>query len=301
MIIKTLSISFVIMIALLLPINSYCAEVVKVRNIAAIYFDSRAGGMKQPEGVGCSGKPPLIVADTGNGRLLRYTFEDGRVNGGDEIKVEQITYPVRVQLTSQGDILVLDGKKRRIVRLSPEGTFKGYVEPAGVSSQLVPMSFAVDNADNLYLLDVFSGRVVELDQTGKFLRQIDFPEKYGFMSDLAVDIKGTVFVVDSVDARVFSASKDAKVLSPVTGNLEEYMNFPIGLAVDNRGVMYLSDQNGSGVVIVSADGSFQGRPVIFGWRDGLVRYPSQICVSDKDLLFVADRDNSRIQIFSLIR
>ncbi len=299
--IKTLSRNLVIISALLMPLGAFGAEVVKVRHADTIYFDARGGGMKQPDGIGCSGKLPLIVADTGNGRLLKYTYEGGKVAGGDEIKVDQITYPVRVQLTSQGDILVLDGKQRRIVRLSPEGTFKGYVDPAGVSPAVVPMSFAIDNADNLYLLDVFSGRVVVLDQTGKFLRQIDFPEKYGFMSDIAVDMKGMVFLLDSVNAMVFSAAKDAKGFSAVTGNLKEYMNFPISLAVDNRGVMYLSDQNGSGVVVVGADGSFQGRAVIFGWKDGLVRYPSQICVNDKDKLFVADRDNSRVQIFSLIR
>lgn len=287
--------------ALLMPLSVFGAEAVKVRHSDTIYFDASGGAMKQPDGIGCSGKQPLIVADTGNGRLLKYTDEGGKIAGGAEIKVDQITYPVRVQVTSQGDILVLDGKQRRIVRLSPEGTFKGYVDPSGVSSAVVPMSFAIDSTDNLYLLDVFSGRVVELDQTGKFVRQIDFPEKYGFISDLAVDFKGTVFVLDSVDAMVLSATKDAKSFSAVTGNLKEYMNFPISLAVDNRGMMYLSDQNGSGVVVVGADGSFQGRAVLFGWRDGLVRYPSQICVSDKDKLFIADRDNSRVQIFSLIR
>jgi len=299
--IKTLLRSVVMISALLSPLGAFGAETVKVRHADTIYLDARGGGMKQPEGIGCSGKPPLIVADTGNGRLLKYTYEDGKIKGGDEIKVDQLTYPVRVRITSQGDILALDGKQRRIVRLSPEGVFKGYIDPVGVSSEIVPMSFAVDSADNLYLLDVFSGRVVELDQTGKFIRQIDFPEKYGFISDLTVDSRGTVFLLDSVDAMVYSATKDAKGFSPITKDLKEYLNFPISLAVDNRGIMYLSDQNGSGVVLVGADGSFQGRAVIFGWRDGLVRYPSQICVSDKDQLFIADRDNNRVQIFSLMR
>jgi len=100
---------------------------------------------------------------------------------------------------------------------------------------------------------------------------------------------------------IFSAAKDAKVFSPLSASLEEYMNFPVSMDVDSRGIMYLSDQNGSGVVIVGADGAFQGRSVVFGWKEGLVRYPSQICVSDRDQLFIADRENSRVQIFTLMR
>lgn len=298
---KSILRSLVITGLLLLPLSAFGAETVKIRYAATISVDAKGNGIKLPDGVGCSEKFPLIIADTGNGRLLKYTYEDGKVRGGDEIKVDQLTYPVRVEINSKGDILALDGKQRRIVQLSPEGAFKGYVDPVGVSSALVPKSFRLDSADNVYILDIFSNRVIVTDAAGKFIRQIDFPEKYGFMSDVAVDIKGTVLLVDSVNAMVFSAAKDAKVFSPLSRSLEENLNFPVSLAVDSRGIIYLSDQNGSGVVILGPDGTFQGRPLVFGWKDGLVRYPSQICVSEKGGLFVADRENSRLQIFNLIR
>ncbi len=293
----------IVISAFALPLSSFGAETVKLRHAATIYFDSKGAGLKRPEGVACGEGPSFIVADTGNGRLLRYSFQDGAPKGGDEFKVDQMSYPLRLQLSSKGDIFALDGKQRRIVHLGPDGAFKGYVDPAGLpsSAPFVPRSFKLDSADNIYILDIFSARVLVLDPSGKFVRQMDFPEKYGFFSDLAVDSKGTIYLLDSVDAVVYTAPKDAKEFSPLSKKLEEYVNFPSSMTVDGRGTIYLSDQNGSGVVILGPDGSFMGRSLVFGWKDGLLRYPSQLCTNEKGEFFVADRENNRVQIFTVIR
>jgi hypothetical protein len=37
-----------------------------------------------------------------------------------------------------------------------------------------------------------------------------------------------------------------------------------------------------------------------GWKEGLLNYPSQLCVNDRGEIFVADTNNSRIQIFAEI-
>ncbi len=293
----------VVISALAVPLSSFGAEAVKLRHAATIYFDSKGGGLRIPEGVACGEGPSFIVADTGNGRLLRYSLQDGVPKGGDEFKVDQMTYPERLQLSSKGDIFALDGRQRRILHLGPDGAFKSYVDPVGMpaSEAFVPRSFKLDRADNIYILDIFSARVIVLDPSGKFVRQMDFPEKYGFFSDIAVDSKGTIYLLDSVDAVVYSAPKDAKEFTPVSKKLEEYVNFPSNMIVDGRGMIYLSDQNGSGVVILGPDGSFLGRSLVFGWKDGLLRYPSQLCTNDKGEFFVADRENNRVQIFTVIR
>ena len=147
------------------------------------------------------------MGDTGNDRLLQYTFQDKSLKAGGEIKIPQLSNPIRVQVNSKGEIFALDGKKRRILRLSPEGAFKGYVDPEGVPSPstFVPRSFKIDRNNNIYILDVFTGRVLVLDPEGKYQKQIPFPKDYGFFSDLSVDSKGTLFLVDCVKAMVFSS------------------------------------------------------------------------------------------------
>jgi len=297
--------AFIVLIVAILPfpIKTFSAETVKFRHLQSIYFDEKQGGLKQPEGVACSEKGLLIVGDTGNDRLLRYSYSDRSLKAGAEIKVQQLSNPIRLQMNSKGEIFALDGKKRRIIRLNPDGTFKGYVDAEGVPSPstFVPRSFKIDRNNNIYVLDIFSARVLVLNSEGKYQKQIPFPKDYGFFSDLAVDSKGTLLLIDCVKAMVFSAAKDSNSFSPLTKDLREYLNFPTSITTDNRGTVYIVDQNGSGIVILGQDGSFQGRQLNMGWNEGLLYFPSQMCINDNGEVFIADRDNSRVQIFSLVK
>ena len=159
---------FIVVMVLALPLSSFGAEAVKLRLAATASVDSKGGGLKLPEGVGCGEGPSFIVADTGNGRLLRFSFEENAIKGGEEFKLDQLSHPVRVQLGPGGEIFVLDGMQRRISHLSADAVFKGYVDPAGLpgSSAFVPRSFKIDSAGNVYILDIFSERVIVLDPAG---------------------------------------------------------------------------------------------------------------------------------------
>ncbi len=275
---------------------------VKLRHIVSVYQDAQQKGLKQPEGVACGKNSQLVVADSGNGRLVRYTFQSESLLAGLDIKVPQLTYPVRVQIDGRGNILALDEKQRRIVRFSPEGEFRGYVEPAGMpaAATLVPRSFKVAGNGNLYVLDIFSANVVVLDAEGKFLKKIPFPDHYGFISDLAVDFTERVLLIDSVESIVYAAPKDANKFVPLTQSMKENVNFPTSITTDKKGIIYLVDQTGGDVIIIGQDGAFQGRLMGMGWKEGLLRYPSQACIDDEGELFIADRSNNRVQIFKIV-
>jgi len=278
-------------------------ERTRLRHVTSIYFDEKGASLRQPEGVACDDKSTLVVGDTANNRLLRYTVEERTIKPAGEIRAAELTNPIRVQLSSKGEIFALDGKERRIARLGTGGDFKGYLIPEGLPSptNFVPRSFKIDRNDNLYLLDVFSSRVLVLGPDGKYQRHLELPKDVGFISDLAVDFKGTVFLLDSVKATVSVAAKDAKEFSPLTKNLREHLSFPTSITTDSRGVLYVVDENGGGVVIVGQDGSFLGRQLAMGWNEGLLYYPSQICSNEKGEMFIADRGNSRVQVFSIVR
>ena len=295
--------SFLVLTILLFPFQSFSAGGVKFRHIQSIYFDEKGIGLKEPEGVACNEKTLLVVGDTANDRLLLYNFQERSLKAGSEIKIPQLSNPIRVQINSRGEIFALDGKKRRIIRLSPEGAFKGYVDAEGVPSPsaFVPRSFKIGADNNIYILDVFSARVLMLNSESKYQKQIPFPQSYGFFSDLSVDVKGTLMLVDCVKAMVFSAPKGSDRFSPLTKSLREYLNFPTNITTDNRGIIYVVDENGSGIVILGQDGSYLGRQLSMGWNEGLLYYPAQMSITDKGEAFIADRGNSRIQIFTLIR
>lgn len=275
----------------------------RLRYLAAVYLDEKGTGMRQPEGVACNDRSTLIVGDTGRSRLLRYTVEDRSVKPAGEIVAPQLSAPLRVQINSREEVLALDGKQRRILRFGPKGEFRDYLSPEGVPGPtgIVPRSFKVDRADNIYVLDVFSARVLVLDPGGKYLSQIGFPKEYGFFSDLAVDGRGGIFLLDALEATVYRAQKDAREFAPLAKSLRGHLSFPTSMVVDSRGILYLADEHGGGIVLLGQDGSVLGRQLAMGWNEGLLSYPSQLCLNDKGQLFVADRGNSRVQVFAVVR
>jgi sugar lactone lactonase YvrE len=265
--------------------------------MAPIYVDGKGAGIRQPEGVACRGNA-LVVADTGNGRLLRYTIAGENWTPGGEVVLSQLPSPIRVDVNSKGEILALDGSSRKIARIASSGEFLGYVAPAGeVQGAIVPRSIRLDGQDNLYLLDVFSARVLVLDPSGKVQREIPFPKGYGFLSDLAVDAGGNVYLLDSVRKRVYKVAKNSSEAIPLTGSLQEEAYFPTSIATDKQGTIFLVDQNGSGVVILGPDGSFRGRRLSMGWKEGFLRYPAQMCITENGTAFIADRGNNRVDGF----
>jgi len=300
---ERLIITILFLSVMMAPVSSFGAEVKAFRHILSVYSDDKDGALKMPEGIACNDKADLVVADTGNGRLLRYKFQDGKLSGGTEVKAAEMPYPVRLQLNSKGEIFALDEKLRRIVKLSTAGAFAGYVEPQGVPApdKVIPRSFKLDANDNVFVLDIAGNRVLVLDPAGKYLRHIQFPKKYGFFSDLAVTANGDIFLLDSVNAAVFTAAKGSAAFTPLTKDLPEYAAFPTYITTDNRGALYLVDEHGNAIITLGLDGSFLARRLVMGWRDGQLNYPEQICLAGGNTIFIDDRNNNKVQIFEILK
>lgn len=277
------------------------AGAIKIKWVTSIYADASGVGLKYPEGVAC-GSDFIVVADTGNNRLVRYTYRDESVIPDAEFSVPR-SVPIIVQLNAKGDVYFLDGRERRIVKIGATGEEEGPVKPKSVpsSKEIIPKSFRIDDRGNIYILDIFSAQVLVLDADEQYLRRIPFPERFGFFSDLEIGGQGQVFLLDSVEAVVYSAAEDSKTFSPMTASLKDVMNFPVRMTIDDQGILYLVDQNGSGLGIIGQDGSFLGRKLGLGWNQSGLYYPSQSCISGNGSVFIADRNNSRVQMFMIDR
>lgn len=280
------------------PAGAHAQSVAFVHD-TSIYIDAKEAPLKAPEGVACTDGGYVVVADTGNQRLLVYAYKDARLSGGTEVKLVQLTSPVRVQVDAKGNVLALDGKTRKIVKVSATGTFDGTLDPKGLddAGKIVIGAFKLGPKGDVVLLDVAGHRAVVLDGAGAFQRQVEIPAEAGTVMDVAEDTTGTLFAIDAVNARVWAAEKDTKAFKPLTPSMKDRMSFPTYITA-GRGRLMVVDQNGNGVVLLGVDGSYQGRQLSVGWSDGLVYYPAQICATDAGAVFVADRYNNRVQVFS---
>lgn len=289
-------------LAALLAAGGARAQSLALKPEVAVYQDSKEAPLKAPEGVACREDGAVLVADTGNGRFLRFTWKDGLLSSGTELKVTQVTAPGDVQLDPSGaGFLVLDRKEKRIARVDGSGALSGWLDPKGMTKgSVVPVSFAVGADGLVMLLDGAASTVLVLDLHGTVKRKLPLPRDGAVFTAVTAGANGTVYAVDAVAARVWSAPKDAKELKPFTEPLKGYMNFPGHLVATARGLVVV-DQNGSGLVVIGQDGSYLGRQLSMGWSAGLVYYPGQVCVTAGGDVFVADRGNNRVQVFSAAR
>lgn len=75
---------------------------------------------------------------------------------------------------------------------------------------------------------------------------------------------------------------------------------PVSLA-GSKGTLLVAESETSSLVAFGRDGTFLARPATAGWAEGALNHPAQICINDQDEVFVADRENSRVQVFALVR
>lgn len=290
-----------VVVALLGTVSAGAAEVLKLRHAATLYADAQGVPLRWPQGVGCGAAGVILVADSGNGRILKVEVSGALALVTGIVTLPELVYPVRVDGDSSGNLVVLDGKSRALARVGADGTFRGWIEVPRVEGAAAPVvrAFALAPGGAIVVLDVAGGRVLRLDAGGALERAIDLPAEARGPVDVAVDGRGAIFLLDGVGRKVFVARPGDTAFAPHSGSLAEDLDFPGALDADVSGRLLVTDEHGGGVVILGPDGSFRGRQSAYGWKDGLLRYPSDLCSNGRGLLAIADRENQRVQVFTV--
>ncbi|ADG81951.1 6-bladed beta-propeller [Thermincola potens] len=163
---------------------------------------------------------------------------------------------------------------------------------------------AVDVADNgdIYVADTLNNQIKIFDKEGKFKKSFGGRELFYLPSDLVIGPEG-IFVADSKNSRIqlFSLEGDFRktFVSPEIGRQIGAM-IPVALYCSSDGTLYVTDVFYQRVIIFDPKGQvvkYFGMP---GSREGNLLYPNGITVNEKKkLIYVADSNNGRIQVFDL--
>jgi peptidylamidoglycolate lyase len=120
---------------------------------------------------------------------------------------------------------------------------------------------------------------------------------------LKVDNENNIWVTDVGLHQIFKFSHDGKLLlklgqARIAGNDSLHFNKPTDIAITKDGLFYVSDGYGNSRVIkFSATGKYLLEWGKKGDKEGEFNIPHGISLDDNGNVYVADRENSRIQVF----
>jgi len=268
----------------------------------SMYGDKNTGSLSGPLGVAIHPSGNVFVTDPGNKRVVVFDpkgkplFSFNKLKGEDTLQM-----PVYIAINKEGDVFVSDRLLGAVFIFSERGTFRTKLIPNNDEKfAWAPMALAFDKDDNLYVTDVGLQRVLVLGQGGQV--KLEFwkegmaatPKKaigkFYFPNGITVDRKGRILVADSNNRRIQVFNQEGKFLFVIpTGGL------PRGIVTDSKNQIYVVDVLGHLVKVYDEKGKFLFEVGKGGKGAGQFSFPNGLAIDKNDRLYIADRENNRIQ------
>jgi sugar lactone lactonase YvrE len=159
-------------------------------------------GLQAPHGTALVAGQIFFVADSGNNRVLKWTFG---TNAPEVLAITGLNNPDGVALNSNAAVWVADTGNNRVVHLD-NGNSVGVLPFTGLNG---PHGVALYNLD-VYVADTGNNRVLKLttDPTTKATTQSVLPfTGLNNPRGVTVDSQGNVYVVDTGNNRVLKLEK----------------------------------------------------------------------------------------------
>lgn len=162
---------------------------------------------------------------------------------------------------------------------------------------------AVDAKDQVWIYTRGTPPVQVYDARGRFVRSWG-EDVIGSAHHIEIDHEGMVWVTDIENHVVMKFTPEGKLLKVLgtfgePGDDRTHFDKPTDVAVTPRGDVFVSDGYGNArVVHLDKNGDFVNAWGKLGTRPGEFNLPHAIALDSKGRLYVADRNNARVQVFN---
>ena len=161
---------------------------------------------------------------------------------------------------------------------------------------------AVDEEDNVWLYTRATPPVQVYTSEGKYITGWG-EDLIGKAHHMKFDSRGHVWLADVENHVVMQLTKKGQLLKTlgtrgVPGEDETHLNKPTDMAISPTGEVFVSDGYGNNrIVHFDAEGNFVKAWGKLGTRRGQFSIPHAIAMDSQGTLYVADRNNVRVQLF----
>jgi DNA-binding beta-propeller fold protein YncE len=252
------------------------------------------GELDAPTGIAVDPKGNILVADTGNGRIEKFS-----PNGTFIASMKQFEAPSGIAIDRSGNIYVAEiGSKHRIQKLGPDGTFIAEWAPGLYG----PRKIAIGADDSVYVVDSGRNRIVKFSPDGQVLTtwgsEGSGDGQFRGLSSVAVDAANNkVYVADPINSRIEVFDSNGKFLSKWSvsewGKAMGYED----LAIDSQaGRLYASSTHLNAVFIFDLNGTRLGS--LTPKPPEKLEGPSALALFDRKL-YVLNMTGNRISVIDL--
>lgn len=291
-------------------------RVLRIRPDGWLYTAAQAG-LKNPTALAFDSNGMLYIADAGNKRIVKV--EGGVLqpvtSTGHTYSTQVLFYPVTgMAIDGEGNLFALEGGVRNLRRISP-------------SNQIVEYSWggrdvAVDSLRRIYLTDGgangglvrrMSNQGVEVIAGGAGFRFAGdqgpaAQARLNAPSGVAMDAQGNLYIADTLNHRVRKMTANSGAINTIAGTggagysgdaglaVNAKLRSPVGIAVDERGYVYVSDSGNHAIRRITPGGVIEtvvgnGVPALSAVQ---LNRPLGIALDGQGGLIVADSGNNRI-------
>jgi len=256
-------------------------------------YGNGKGQFDSPRAVATDRAGNIFVADTGNGRIQKFS------PNGTFVTSIATTDPNGLAIDRAGNIYVAEiGSKHRVQKLAPDGKFIAEWAPKLYG----PRRIAIGPDNSIYVVDSGGNRIVKLSPDGQVLAswgsEGSGDGQFRGLSSVAVDpTTKRVYVADPVNSRIQIFDSNGKFL---TKWLVPEWGRPVGfedLAIDSqRSRLYASSAHMSTILVFDLQGNRTG--TLTPNPPDKLNGPSALALA-KDKLFVLNSAAARVSVIDL--
>jgi len=264
---------------------------------------SGRGQFDSPTGIAVDGSGNVLVADTGNGRIEKFSPTGAFLSiiGTKGSGQGQLGQPNGIAIDRVGNIYVADAGNHRVLTLKPEGTF--IAEWKGPELGFYgPRRIAIGPDDSIYVADQGHSRIVKFNPDGTVVTgwgsKGNGDGQFNDPTSLAVDpVTNKIYVADPINKRIQVFDSNGKFLNK--WSVPEWGN-PVGfedLTVDSQGGrLYASSAHMDAVLIFDFNGTRIG--ALTPKPPDRLEGPSGLALSGRKL-YVLNMYGNRVSVIDL--
>jgi DNA-binding beta-propeller fold protein YncE len=259
----------------------------------SLKIDTRGDAMYMPSAVAFDPESERYYAvDTGRSRLVSFN-RDGEMlrafTADDRLKA-----PFDMVRLDNGQLLVVEKGRNSITRINIGAReVKPHLLRDG-KRQVFPDRIA-HGGGKLYVLDRASGGVLRLSDDLKIEQRFACADCIGGFGDFTF-AEGALWALDTRGKTISRFSADGTIAQTI--KLGDQVDFPVSLALDSTGLIYVLDRHQNAINAYGHDGRFRYRFLGPGHARNQLHFPRQIRFDPWGRLCVVDEGNGRVEIYS---